>query len=262
MPHGGEAPPRYLQTSPELHMKRLLARGYPDIFQICRVFRSGESGSRHNPEFAMLEWYRRGFSMEDLMGEVAEVCRAGLGERRVTTVAYSSLFSRVTGLDPLAVAGEQLRAYIASRETDPPPLAAPTDMMQYVMARWVEPSLPPGDITLVHSYPTDQAVLAAIDEQDPRVARRFEAYCGGMELANGWEELVDPDENRLRLEAENVKRMQRGRPPVPVDASFLEALSAGVPACAGVALGLDRLVMLAVGATRIDDVLTFPWDNT
>lgn len=256
-----DASARFLQTSPELHMKRLLAHGYPDIYQMSRVFRADEQGRHHNPEFTMLEWYRHGFSMRHLMDDVARLCKAVLGDRTVRHSAYADLFREHAGLDPLVCSLDDVVSVVSASDHDAPAFDTLTDALQYVMSQWVEPALPAEDLVFVHDYPASQAVLATLSQNDPRVANRFELFHGGLELANGWEELIDPDENRARLEHDNVRRMQMGRQPVPVDTRFLDALHRGMPPCAGVALGVDRLVMLATGASAIDGVLTFPWDD-
>jgi elongation factor P--(R)-beta-lysine ligase len=251
----------YLQTSPEMHMKRLLCQGFTDIFQISRVFRNGEAGRLHNPEFSMLEWYRRGFSMEQLVDEVAALCGTLLGERPVVLKSYQQAFVDAVGIDPLACTLADVRALCNRRAVEPPPLGDLTDGLQFVMSQLVEPTLPADSFVFVHGFPAEQAVLAVLDEKDPRTARRFELFHHGLELANGWQELADWQENERRLTEENVKRRARGRPALPVDQRFIAALKQGLPACSGVALGLDRVIMLAAGALSVGESLAFPWGD-
>ncbi len=252
---------RYLQSSPEQHMKRLLCEGYPDIFQVARVVRAGESGAKHNPEFTMLEWYRRGFSMAQLMDEVAELCTAVLGERPVRKAAYCELVREHAGIDPLATTRQQVLEYLAARSPVPTGLDTLTDALQYLFATQVEPHLARDCLAFVHHYPAEQAVLAKLDPADPRTALRFELFCGGMELANGWEELTDVEQNVARADRENAERVRLGKDPVPLHSAFVDGLRRGLPSCSGVALGLDRLVMLAAGTEQVADVQAFPWDR-
>ncbi len=256
--HNGE---RLLPTSPELHMKRLLADGYPDIYQICHAFRCGERGRQHNPEFTILEWYRRGFTMQRLMDEVAALCRTVAGERSVVCQGYCDVFRQNAGIDPLETSNAEIVDVCSRTGGPPPPLESRTDLLQYAMAQIVEPRLPSNAFVFIHHFPAEQAILAKLAPDDPRTALRFELYCNGLELANGWEELTDPDENRIRFETQNELRRAAGQPTVPVDECFLDALRRGMPDCAGVALGIDRLIMLALGMERIDEVVTFPWEE-
>lgn len=253
--------PRFLQSSPELHMKRLLTQGYPDIFQIARVFRAGEQGRLHNPEFTMVEWYRRGFSMERLMREVAELCCVALGERPVSYFDYRGLFRKRAGIDPLTASLDEIQDFITACDSASPRFESRTDALQYALSREIEPTLPRRTLCFIHGYPAEQAILALLDPRDPRIARRFELFHDGVELANGWEELLDSRLNRERFQTQNAQRQQREKPPIPIDERFLAALADGAPACAGVALGFDRLVMQAVGAEQLEDVLSFPWQD-
>jgi lysyl-tRNA synthetase class 2 len=251
----------YLHTSPEFAMKRLLAQGFGDIYQICKVFRNGETGSTHNPEFTMLEWYRTGFTMDALIDEVCALVQAVLGTRTIAKKRYCDLFAETTGLDPLRAAIDDIAGFCQSHGLNPPPFATATDGLQFVMSEFIEPRFDPGAITIVSCYPADQAVFAAISPADPRVALRFEAYCGRIELANGFEELGDWRENERRMEQENEKRRAIGKPELPVDRRFIEALQKGLPACSGVALGLDRLIMAALGKKKLGEVIAFPWET-
>ncbi len=250
----------YLQTSPEFAMKRLLAAGSGPIYQLGRAFRDGEAGRRHNPEFTMLEWYRPGWDHHALMGEVdallAEVLDTPPGER----LTYREAFRRHAGLDPFTVTDAELRTRAAGLGLE----AEDVDRdgcLSLLLGAVVEPRLGRGRPTFVHDFPASQAALARIRAGDPPLAERFEAYVEGVELANGYHELTDPAEQRRRFEADLAERRRRGLPALPVDERLLAALEHGLPDCAGVALGVDRLVMLACGASCLAEVMAFPVDR-
>ncbi len=262
-PDTGRGAAVYLQSSPELHMKRLLAAGYPDIFQICKVFRNGECGRLHNPEFTMLEWYRHGFSMDCFMEETAQLCRAILGAMNVVRMSYAEAFERATGIDPLEATEGQL-AECANRRYGGGETVGTTraDLLNFIMTEYVEPSLPADSLCFVYGFPSCLASLGLIEPSDPRRARRFELYAGGVELCNGYEELFDAEENRRRMEEENRRRAGEGKEELALDERFLRALgTADMGAWCGAALGLDRLVMLSAGKKSIGDVLGFPWET-
>lgn len=251
----------FLQTSPEFAMKRLLAAGSGPVFQLGKAFRSDESGARHNPEFTLLEWYRPGFDDRRLMDEVEELVGQCLGGRwpgRAERLSYRELFRRYLDLDPHAASDEELaataRRYLEVGDFD----GSRDDWLNLLLSHCVEPQL--AGAVFISDYPAGQAALARVeaDEEGTPVARRFELLVGGMELANGYHELGDPREQRRRFEADNARRRETGLPEVPIDERLLAALEHGLPDCAGVALGFDRLVMLAIGATRIDQVIPFP----
>lgn len=258
----GIAPGAFLHTSPEYAMKRLLAAGSGDIYQICHVVRGFEQGRLHNPEFTLIEWYRLGYSMEQLMDEVEALVRAllGAGSRSGERISYRDAFLRELALDPLEASLGQLKAaahacgFVAQEDTER------DELLEALMATRVGPALGEGALTFVHGYPATQAALARLDPQDARIARRFELYCEGVELANGFEELASEAEQRKRFEADNRERLRRGWP-VALDERLLAALAHGLPPCAGVALGFDRTLMLATGAHRIDEVLAFPTER-
>ncbi len=250
------------RTSPEFHMKRLLAAGYGDVYQIGKVFRDGELGRIHNPEFTMLEWYRTGWSMEALIDETIACIITVLGGKRVVRTTYAEAFLDAAGFDPLGTSIEEVCDACASRAMAAPAFATLTDALQFAMTAIVEPSLPPDAVTVISCYPADQAALAVIDESDPRTARRFEVYCGGIELANGFEECGNAAENESRQRRENERRRTLGREELPLDRRFVAALANGLPPCSGVALGLDRLVMLALGETTLEAAFTFPWKRS
>ncbi|MGB5834539.1 MAG: EF-P lysine aminoacylase EpmA [Thiohalocapsa sp.] len=252
----------WLQTSPEFPMKRLLAAGTGPIYQICKVFRDDERGRRHHPEFTLLEWYRPEFTMQDLIDEVAELVRAvldrpGLNDERIS---YRELFRSHLGLDPWS-ASTSKRRDLAMRLGVPG--AGDLDLdddgwLDLLLSHALEPTLGRDRMTFVYDYPPTQASLARIRGGVFPVAERFELYMDGIELANGFQELTDAAEQRQRFESERDTRRRRSQVAVPMDTALLDALSAGMPDTAGVALGLDRLLMIGTGAAHIDQVLAFP----
>jgi lysyl-tRNA synthetase class 2 len=257
----GAERPLYLHTSPEYAMKRLLAAGSGDIFQICHVFRGAERGRQHNPEFTMVEWYRLGFSLEQLMREVAALVNELLGAQLpVELLTYREAVQRHAGFDPLSAEDTVLRAAAGSLGLDAraATVAGRDELLDLVMGAHVGPALGAEALTLVHRYPASQAALARLDPLDSQVALRFELYHRGVELANGYHELGDAAEQRLRFDADRRTRSERGLPAPTPDRRLLAALEAGLPDCAGVALGFDRVLMLAQQATHIDAVLAFP----
>ncbi len=240
-------------------MKRLLAAGSGDIFQVAHAFRQGERGPRHNPEFTLLEWYRTGFDHHRLMEEVAELVNELLGAALpVEKVAYRALFRDRFGWDPLEAEVEEMAATAAGLGLEAEGLETRDQWLDLLMGLALEPGLGRGCLTFVHDYPASQASLARLCPADSRLACRFELYLEGMELANGFHELTDADEQLVRFEADNRVRQARGQEPLPVDHRLIEALRRGLPDCAGVALGLDRLLMLKRRAGAIDEVLSFP----
>jgi len=264
-PGAAAAPPLYLHTSPEYAMKRLLAAGSGDIYQICHVVRGDERGRLHNPEFTLIEWYRAGAPLAALMDEVEALTRLLLGPaasaRRGERLSYREAFQRELGLDPLAAPDGELARTAARFGLELRPAGAGGDrdeLLEFLMGLAVGPRLGRGALTFVHGYPASQAALARLDPQDPRTALRFELYCEGVELANGFQELQSEREQRARFARDNAERARAGLPAAPPDERLLAALAAGLPECSGVALGFDRTLMLAVGAQHIDAVLAFP----
>ena len=257
----GAASPLYLHTSPEYAMKRLLAAGSGDIYQICHVVRGNERGRLHNPEFTLLEWYRLGFSLGALMDEVEALVRVLLGPahrpRRSERLTYREAFARELSLDPFTAPDTKLLEAARRLGLDSPG-ANRDELLEFLMGVGVGPRLGLGALTFIHGYPATQAALARLDPEDPRAALRFELYCEGVELANGFHELQSAVEQRARFERDNAQRRLAGQPVRPPDERLLAALAAGLPDCAGVALGLDRALMLALGAEHIDQVLGFP----
>ena len=258
---GAHGAPLYLHTSPEYAMKRLLAAGSGDIYQICHVVRGYESGALHNPEFTLIEWYRLGAGLETLMSEVDALVRSLLGARspaRTERLSYAEAFRRETGLDPLSASVSELALAAAQEGFAGGAQTSRDEWLDFLMGARVGPRLGHGSLCFVHGYPASQAALARLDPADARVARRFELYGEGIELANGFHELGAADEQRARFARDNEERRRRGLPVAPLDERLLEALANGLPDCAGVALGFDRTLMLATGAAHIDQVLAFP----
>jgi elongation factor P--(R)-beta-lysine ligase len=256
--------PYFLHTSPEYAMKRLLAAGSGDIYQICHVVRALERGRLHNAEFTLIEWYRLGFSLDALMSEVDALVRDLLGywipALETERVSYRDAFLRALALDPftapIARLAEHARlAGFRAETTDR------DELLELLMGTVVGPQLGKLGLTFVHAYPASQAALARLDPDDPRAAQRFELYCDGIELANGFHELASAREQRERFERDREERRRLGLPDSVLDERLLAALEAGLPDCCGVALGFDRTLMLAAGAQRIDAVLPFPTER-
>jgi lysyl-tRNA synthetase class 2 len=257
-------PTTYLHTSPELAMKRLLAAGSGDIYQLCKVFRAGEQGSRHNSEFTLLEWYRLGFDLQAMMSEVAELLNVLIPDRLSAaplTLSYRQAFLEYAQVDPLSATSAQLQAAFEQHTQQSVAGASDSDWLDLILSFIVQPSLPHDRLVFITDFPAEQASLAKLDAQDPRVARRFEVFVAGLELANGFEELTDYAEQQLRIEAEQAKRRAEDLPCLPVDERFLAALQHGLPSCSGVAMGVDRIVMLATGQAHIADVLSFEFER-
>lgn len=256
-PSGGRL---WLQTSPEHAMKRLLAAGAGSIYQITHAFRAGERGLLHNPEFTLLEWYRLGWDHHALMDEVAALCRHLLGDCAVERLTYAQAFCIHLGVDPLEAPRRTLEARASELGLGRAALAAlgRDALLDLLLSHRVAPALGCGRLTFVYDFPASQAALARLRPDDPRVAERFELFSAGIELANGYHELTDAAEQRLRFDRERALRARLGLALPEIDERLLAAMEAGLPACAGVAMGLDRLIMRAFGASRIDEVLAFP----
>ena len=254
---GGE--PRYLQTSPEYPMKRLLAAGSGDIYQICKTFRDEEQGSRHNPEFTMLEYYRLGFDLKTLMDEVAQLVGDYLNIQNRNDFEYQNAMLRFAKVDPFMASDSELRAMLTQYVGEDLELSR-DECLDLIMSYLVEPNLPKNSLVLIYHYPASQAALAKTskDYQGNNIAKRFELYVNGLELANGYDELTDVAEQKSRFESEKQKSSSND---TPQDELFLKALEAGLPECSGVALGLDRILMLKQTAKKISDVLAFTFSN-
>lgn len=250
----------YLMTSPEYHMKRLLAAGSGPIYQLGRSFRNEEAGRHHNPEFTMLEWYRPHFDMYCLINEVDDLLQQVLECESAELLSYQQAFLRYLDIDPLSAEKSELRevaarldlSNIADNEEDKDTL------LQLLFTMGVEPHIGKEKPAVVYHFPATQASLAVISTEDHRVAERFEVYFKGMELANGFHELTDASEQRQRFEQDNRKRAAMGLPTAPIDEHLLAALEHGLPDCSGVAVGVDRLIMIALNADKISDVIAFP----
>ncbi len=259
---------RWLQTSPEYPMKRLLAAGSGDIFQLCRVFRAGENSRLHNPEFTMIEWYRLGLDLPAIMAETAALAgvllaAGGRAPVPVETISYAEAFQRELDCDPLRSTDngwEHWRKRMASARSSIADATA-RSAARFPGCHAGRATLGRGRLTCLHHFPASQAALAQLDPADPRTALRFELYAEGMELANGYVELADPAEQLQRFTADLAERRRRGLAEPAVDTNLLAALTHGLPACAGVAMGFDRVAMLALGAASIAEVMAFPWER-
>lgn len=251
----------HLMTSPEFHMKRLLAAGSGSIYQMAKAFRNEENGRYHNPEFTMLEWYRVGFDHHDLMDEMDALLQMTLQTGASERLTYQQAFLTVLGVCPLEGSMAELKQAAASLGLSD--IAEPeTDrdtLLQLLFSMGVEGNIGQHVPAFVYDFPASQAALAKINPNDARVADRFEVYFKGIELANGFHELDNPREQLARFEADNAKRIDMRLAPQPIDYHLIAALEAGLPACAGVALGIDRLIMLALGEDHIDKVTAFPF---
>ena len=250
---------KWLQTSPEYFMKRLLADGSGDIYQICKAFRKEEIGRRHNEEFTLLEWYRLGFDMWDLMDDVADLLEYLLGMTHFEHKSYAAIFEEFLGFNPHTIELSQL-IFEAQEQIDiDMPDASRDDWLNLMMSHLIEPHLGASAPVFIYDYPPSQASLAIIaqDEAGIDVAARFELYYKGLELANGYQELTDEPQQRRRFHQDNMLRVKMGLSPMPIDYAFLQALQSGLPACSGVALGLDRLLMLRMQKDNIESVLSF-----
>lgn len=259
-PGASEGKKLWMMTSPEYHMKRLLAAGSGPIYQMGRCFRNEESGRHHNPEFTLLEWYRPHYDMYRLMNEVDDLLQQILECESAESISYHQAFQRCLNIDPLSAdrdsliqAAEKLNvADLAAKEEDR------DTILQLLFMCGIEPVIGQDKPVFVYHFPASQAALAEISSEDHRVAERFEVYFKGVELANGFRELTDSNEQRQRFKLDNRQRLARGLPEHPIDNYLLEALAAGMPECSGVALGIDRLIMLALKAESLSEVIAFP----
>ncbi len=262
----GDSRPRFLHTSPEYAMKRLLAAGSGDIYQLCHVFRGEERGALHNSEFMLLEWYRLGWSSTALMSEVDELLRALLGAAAggaTRIVSYEQAFVEALAVNPLTASDSAIGDCAGAQGLDAGLVrrCSRDELLDLLMGTHIGPRLGQEGPVFVHRYPASQAALARLDPADPRVALRFELYLHGIELANGFEELADAAEQRARFMEDQRGRAARGLAVPAIDEFLLAALGAGLPPGAGVAVGMDRIVMLACGARSIGEVLAFSSEN-
>jgi len=264
LPGGGDEPHRYLQTSPESAMKRLLAAGSGDIFQICKAFRQGEAGRHHNPEFTLLEWYRVGWDHAALMREVAELLGTVLNSDSWQVWPYRMLFIELLDVDPL---DEQTSlttlADLAQSRIGSVPEGLDRDaVLDLLMSHCIEPGISDWGVVFITDFPASQAAMArSISVGGAEVAARFECYVNGKELANGYWEQIDADALSAQLQVENTRRQQRGLPERPIDERLLAAHRHGLPECAGVALGVDRLLAVKLGAESLEEIISFGWDS-
>ena len=246
-------------------MKRLLAAEYPDIFSICRDFRDGELGKRHQPAFTMIEWYRHGLGLGDIIAETLDTIRVALrpvAPQSVRQHDYRNLFVEQLGIEPQTATVDSLATH-AGADTE---LRAALgderdDWLNLILSTQIVPGFATDSLTVIRHYPASQAALARLCPDDQSVADRFEVFIGPVELANGYVELTDAAEQRRRFKQDNDERQRRGRPVRPVDDALLAALEHGLPACAGVAMGLERLQMLHDDTADIRDVLTFAFED-
>ena len=260
----GEALPHYLHSSPEFPMKRLLAAGSGDIYQVCKVFRQGEVGRYHNPEFSLLEWYRLGFDHHDLMDEMEALLAQiapELNQQPAQRFTYYTAFSRYIGVDVEADIDLLAAAAASMSEAAPTGIIERDAWLDWLMSRCVAPQFPRDRLTFIYDYPASQAALARIRPGEPAVAERFEVYCGAIELANGFHELTNADEQYRRFQIECDNRRSQELLVPPIDRDLIEALRHGLPDCAGVALGLDRLLMVCMGKVSLQEVLAFPFER-
>ena len=251
--HGG-----FLRTSPEYWHKRLLAAGFGDLYELGPVFRAGEAGRFHQPEFTLLEWYRVGWSWQRLADEVVTLIQHCLhddqGMRPIHQRSWNECFQDNLGIDALSAS----RSELEKLAIDAPPGCSHDMLLDYLFATRIQPVFEENGITIIHDYPATQAALARLNPDNPAVAERFEVFVGSLELANGYGELCDAGEQLERFRADNQKRKALGRRPMPIDSNFIDALQQGLPQCAGVALGVDRLIMAALNAADMTEVISFP----
>jgi elongation factor P--(R)-beta-lysine ligase len=254
----------WLQTSPEFAMKRLLAVGATAIYQISRVFRQGELGPLHNPEFTMAEWYRAGDGMAEGMQLTSDLAEAMLGRGPARQISYREAFVEHAGVDPLSADIEALMTAAAKNGIQAPASLTSADRdgwLDLILVECVQPHLGFDRPAILYDFPASQAALSRIRDDDPPVAERFELYVSGVELANGYNELLDAEELSRRNRENNRLRTADGKPPLPEQSRLLTAMRKGLPPAVGVALGFDRLVMIAAGAKSLAEVIAFPFDR-
>lgn len=256
---------RYLHSSPEYGMKRLLAEGIGDIYQLSHVFRDGESGRKHNPEFMMAEWYRCGFTFLQMIDETLEFIQLFLGKVPTMILTYREAFLRFAHFDYLTATEQELLNYIRDHAIPSYPgieKEGKDALLNLILGTVIEPRLGEGSLCALAYYPSTQAALArTVQKGDEKVAERFEVYYKGVELANGYHELTDASEQRQRFLESNAHRKMLGKQELPLDEHFLKALEKGIPDCSGVAVGFDRLMMLRHNAKHIEEVIPFVWQN-
>ena len=258
----GTATPRYLHTSPEYYMKRLLCAGYPDIYQVCNVFRDGEVGRYHQPEFTMIEWYRRDFELNAIANDTLALIAAVLDDASLQADAvhldYVDAFQQFAGCNPLTADAQDLATLVNADESLRSSIGDDKDTwLDLVLDQMLVPHFEKNQLTVLTHYPISQAALARPCPENVQLADRFEVFLGAHELANGYVELTDADEHAKRFAADQSTRKSRGQVQRPLDNDFLDAVRHGLPACAGVAVGFDRLLMIHAGVDDIRMVQTF-----
>jgi lysyl-tRNA synthetase class 2 len=245
-------------------MKRLLTEGIGDIFQLAHVFRQEETGAKHNPEFMMAEWYRLGFSFEEMMSETLDFVRVFLGPIPGRILSYHDAFQNFVGIDPYKSSNQDLLKVLKNHELplyDGVEEESKDNLLNLILGMLIEPHLGKDELIALAYYPASQAALAKTRlRPEGNVAERFEVYYKGIELANGYHELADPKEQRLRFNEANLERINLGKESLPLDEHFLSALEKGLPDCCGVAVGVDRLMMLRHRVKHISEVIAFGWD--
>lgn len=254
-------PKYFLQTSPEFGMKRLLAAGATAIYQVTKAFRLAERGPLHNPEFTMVEWYRVGDDYEDGMQLLSDLAEAMLGRGPAVRLSFREVFQQVLGIDPHQTPIDVLAARASEIGSVEPEVSASADRdlwLDILLVTAIQPNLGTSSPVILYDFPASQSALAQVRSGPPPVAERFELYVDGLELANGYHELLDAAELRRRNAIANRERLADGKPALPEESRLLAAMRAGLPPCSGTALGFDRLVMVATGAERIDEVIPFP----
>ena len=253
---------RYLQTSPEYAMKRLLAAGVGDCYQICKAFRCGEEGKHHNPEFTLIEWYRSGFDLQKIIHEAVALLAGLLADaslsERVQLISYSQAFEKVVGKTLHDLSAQQIKALAIQQGLRHTQDLGVDQYLDFIVANHIVAGLC-GPLTVIYHYPAAQAALAKLNANDANLAERFEIFYQGVELANGCCELIDAQAQQTRFQSNQATRRARGLAPVAIDQRLIAAQRHGLPECAGVALGLDRVLMLALGVANISAALSFDW---
>lgn len=261
-PTSGKTTCAYLHTSPEFAMKRLLAFGMGPIYQITKAFRQDENGRLHNPEFTILEWYRPGYDHHDLMQEIDEFLQTILQTKNAQKITYREIFFDILGIDPHQATQATLINCIEKQQIElNDSMYSRDDLLNVLLSHCIEPHLGTERPCMIYDFPASQASLARVRAGNPSLASRFEVYFEGIELANGFHELSDENEQRKRFESDLKNRKQQGLPQVPIDECLLAALAHGLPDCAGVALGIDRLILLALRKKDIREVISFDFER-
>jgi lysyl-tRNA synthetase class 2 len=256
----------YLHSSPEYAMKRLIASGLGNIFQISHVFRYAEVGPLHNPEFTMAEWYKKGISFHEMIEMTLDFIKLFTGPQAIVTLSYKELFQQYAGLSLSSSCEKTLRDFIYKKEENPPSGLELWDrdtLLQYIGSFYIEPRLSGAMLHVITHFPASQAALSQVvkDQDGDLVAKRFEVYCQGIELANGYHELASAEDLEKRLQASNQQRVTLGKEPLPYDPHLIAALEKGLGDCCGVAAGFDRLMMLHQKSRHIKEVIPFSWEE-